>query len=129
MKRKIPLIARVALGLVFLLAGIAGLFNLAPPPKNLPPDMDAFMKGIMATGYFFPLLKGTETLCGALLVLGLFVPLALVVLAPIILNIVLVHLFMAPEGLPLALFLGALEIYLAFFAQPYSNTVKQLFRR
>lgn len=129
MKRKFPLIARVALGLVFLLAGIAGLFNLAPPPENLAPRMDAFMKGIMATGYFFTLLKGTEAVCGALLVLGLFVPLALVVLAPIILNIVLVHLFMAPEGLPLALFLGALEIYLAFFAQPYSNTVKQLFRR
>jgi putative oxidoreductase len=54
--------------------------------------------------------------------------LALVVLAPIILNIFLVHAFMMPQGLPLAIVLGVLETYLAFFSAEYSPKVKMLFR-
>ena len=81
-----------------------------------------------ATGYFFYLLKGTEITCGLLLLTGRFVPLALVVLAPVILNIFLVHTFMAPDGVPLGLVLGAIEIYLAFFSAEYSPAIKQLFR-
>ncbi len=56
-------------------------------------------------------------------------PLALVVLAPVILNIFLVHAFMQPSGLVLAVVLGAFEVYLAFFSAEYSPTIKQLFRR
>src|SRR4051812_22751364 len=85
--RHIPLIARILLGLVFVGAGVAGLLQLAPPPDDMPEALKTFMAGIMATKYFFPLLKSTETICGLLLLSGFFVPLALVVLAPIILNI------------------------------------------
>lgn len=129
MKAKLPLIARVLLGLVFLLAGIAGLLNLAPPPDDLPERLKTFNSGLMASGYFFPFLKATEAVCGALLLIGIFVPLALVILAPIIINIILVHAFLAPSGLPLAIVLGLLEAYLAFYAKPYSNTVRALFRK
>ena len=55
-------------------------------------------------------------------------PLALVVLAPVVLNIFFVHTFLMPQGLAIALVLGALEIYLAFFSEEYSPTIKQLFR-
>lgn len=126
---KLTLIARLLLGLIFFVFGIAGLLNLIPPPPNLPENMQAFMKGLMATGYFFQLLKGTETICGLLLLTGSFVPLALVVLAPIVLNIFLVHVFMEPSGLPMAIVIGALEVYLAFFAKPYSDVIKKLFCR
>lgn len=129
MKSKLPLIARVLLGLVFLFGGIAGLFNLIPTPPDLPERLQAFNNGLMASGYFFPFLKATETVCGALLVSGFFVPLALVILAPIVLNIILVHSFLAPSGLPLALIMGVLLIYLSFFAKPYSNVIRQLFKR
>lgn len=129
MKKKLPLIARVFLGLIFFVFGIIGLFNLIPPPENIPEDMITFMNGMMATKYLFPLIKGIEIVCGVLLLLGVFVPLALVALAPIILNIFLIHLFLAPDGLPMALIIGGLEIYLAFFAKPYSDVVKQIFRR
>ena len=129
MKSKLPLIARVLLGLVFLFGGITGLLNLVPPPPDLPERLQTFNSGLMASGYFFPLLKATETICGALLVSGFFVPLALVVLAPIVINIVFVHSFLAPSGLPLALIISFLLAYLAFFAKPYSNVVKQLFRK
>ena len=67
----------------------------------------------MASGYFFPLLKTTEMLCGVFLLSGRFVPLALTVLAPIIVSIVAFHVFLAPSGLPLALLVLVLELVLA----------------
>jgi len=128
MKKKFPLIARILLGLIFFIFGIAGLFNLISPPDNTPQEMITFMNGMTATTYFFPLLKCTEIICGALLLFGAFVPLALIVLAPIVLNIFLIHLFVDPSALPMAIFIGVLEIYLSFFAKPYSDTVKQIFK-
>lgn len=129
MKSKITLVARLLLGLVFLASGLVGLLNLVPPPPDLPERLQTFNAGMMASGYFFPLVKGTETICGLLLLSGMFVPLALVVLAPVVLNIFLVHAFMAPEGLVLAVILGSLLVYLSFFAEPYAPVIKQLFRR
>jgi putative oxidoreductase len=129
MKSKLPLIARILLGFIFFASGLAGLLNLVPVPPDLPERLMTFNAGLAATGYFMPFLKITETLCGLLLLSGFYVPLALVVLAPVILNIFLVHAFMAPSGVPLAVVVGLLEIYLAFFAAPYSAVVKQLFRR
>jgi uncharacterized membrane protein YphA (DoxX/SURF4 family) len=128
MKAKLPLIARIVLGLIFFGAGLAGLLNMAQPPPDLPENMKAFNSGLMATGYFFTFLKLTETICGLLLLSGFFVPLALVILAPISLNIFLVHAFMMPSGLPLAIVIGFLIIYLAFFAQPYASVIRPLFR-
>lgn len=129
MKNKLLTIARVLLGLIMLLSGVAGLFNLIPMPPDLPERMVTFNTGLAASVYFFPLLKITEIVCGLALIIGWFVPLALVILAPIILNIFMVHAIMAPSGLPVAIILGLLMIYLSFFAKPYSNTIKTLFRK
>ncbi len=96
MKEKLPIITRYLLGLLFFVFGGAGLFNLIPPPPDLPPDMLTFMSGLMVTKYFFPFLKLTETVCGLLLLLGIAPAIVLIILAPITLNIVLVHLFMTP---------------------------------
>jgi uncharacterized membrane protein YphA (DoxX/SURF4 family) len=123
------MIARILLGLVFFGGGITGLLNLYPPPPDLPERLQAFNNGLMASGYFFKLLKITETACGLALLSGFFVPLALVILAPISLNIFFVHAVLAPEGLPLAIIIGLLIIYLSFFAKPYSDRIKPLFRK
>jgi len=127
--KKLPLIARILLGLIFFVFGLNGFLNFIPQPPDLPERMMTFMNGMLATGYMFPLIKGTEVVCGALLLMGAFVPLALVVLAPIVLNIFLVHAFMAPDGLVIALVIGLLEVYLAFFVKPYSDTIKSLFKK
>ncbi len=129
MKAKMPMIARILLGLMFFVFGLIGLLNLIPPPKDLPERMQAFNTGLMATQYFFPFLKATETVCGLLLLINMFVPLALVILAPIVLNIFFVHAFLAPEGLPLAIVIGLLMVYLSFFAEPYSIKIKSLFKK
>lgn len=125
--RFIPIIARIFLGFVYFGSGLAGLLNLIPPPANLPEKLQTFMAGLMATTYFFPLLKSTETICGLLLMSGAFVPLALVILAPITLNILFVHAFLAPDGVILAVVIMALHLYLSIFASPFKETILPLF--
>lgn len=127
MKVYIPVIARVLLGFVFFAGGVAGLLNLVPMPDNLPADMMTFNQGLMASKYFMPFLKAVEAVCGLMLLTGFFVPLALVILAPIVIHIFLVHAFLEPSGLPLAIILGILTAYLAFFAQPYAAKIRSLF--
>lgn len=112
--RFFPAIARVLLGLVFFASAITYYFNLVPQPKDLPEKMLTFMAGMVATGYMLPTVKALELICGGLLLVNRFVPLALTLLAPIIVNIFALNAFLAPTGLPIAIVIGALEVYLAW---------------
>ncbi len=105
--------ARLFLGLVFTVFGLNFFLHFLPMPPA-PPRAAAFAGALFASGYLFPLLKATEVVAGLLLLGGLFVPLALAVLAPIIINIVGFHLFLEPSGLPLPLAVLAAELYLAW---------------
>lgn len=127
MKAKLPLVARLLLGLMFSAAGITWFIGVQEP-ADLPEALVAFNTGLKASGFFMPLLKGTELICGLLLLSGYFVPLALVVLAPIVLNIFLVNTFLAPSGLPIAAVMVVLLAYLAFFAPPYAPAIRRLFQ-
>ncbi|MDB5216003.1 MAG: hypothetical protein JWO86_3930 [Myxococcaceae bacterium] len=113
MKTKVILAARVLLGLIFLVFGLNGFFHFLPqPPMSGPPA--AFAGALFASGYMFPLLKGTEVIAGVLLLSGRLVPLALTVLAPVVVNIVAFHLFLAPSGLALPILIVALGVFLAW---------------
>lgn len=108
--------ARILLGLVFLGSGLAGLL-LAPPKLTTPPTPEgviALFEGMVRSGYLLKLLKLTETAVGILLLANRFVPLALAILGPVVLNIVAFHVFLMPSGLPVALAVLALELYLAW---------------
>ena len=107
-----PAAARVVLGLIFFVFGLNGFLHFIPQPP--PPEQAlGFLTGLGSAGYFFPLLKTVEVIAGALLLSNRWVPLALTVLAPIVVNIVAFHAFLAP-GLALPLVLVALELYLAW---------------
>jgi uncharacterized membrane protein YphA (DoxX/SURF4 family) len=108
-----PPAARLLLGLVFFVFGLNGFLQFMPNPP-MPAGAGAFMGGLAATGYMFPLIKGIEVIGGALLLSNRFVPLALAFLAPNVVNIVLFHAVLAPGGLPVALFVLALEIFAAW---------------
>jgi hypothetical protein len=116
-RSKAALAARLALGGAFLLFGLNGFLQFLPPPAEPPPPgAMAFAGALLQTGYMFPLIKGTEVLASLLLLSGRYVPLALTLLAPIVVNIVAFHVFLAPSAgsLLIALTLLALGIYLAW---------------
>ena len=115
MESKATMAARVLLGLVFFGFGLNGLLQLFP----LPPAQGAaaeFIDGLIASRYFFPLLFVTYLFAGAALLVGRFVPLALTVLAPIIVNIVVMHIFVPSSGaeICLAALVTVLEIFLGW---------------
>ncbi|MFN7958781.1 MAG: DoxX family membrane protein [Holophagaceae bacterium] len=107
------ILVRTLMGLLFLFASITYLFKLITPPEPTG-AMKTFSAGLEAARYLMPTVKVLELLCGLALVTGRFVPLATVLLAPIIVNILLVHAFMGPEGLPLAVFLVLANGFLAY---------------
>jgi putative oxidoreductase len=110
---KLPLVVRSLLGAMFVFSGLNGFFQFVPAPP-MPAAAGALLGAFAAAGYLFPLIKGTELLVGLLLLSGRFVPLALTVLAPVLINIVIFHAVLAPAGLPIPLVLMAAEIYLAW---------------
>jgi hypothetical protein len=111
--RKIATAARILQGAAFLVFGLNGFFRFLPMPPP-PPAAGAFFGALFATGYMLPLIKGTEVVVGALLLSNRFVPLALTLIAPVIVNIVAFHSFLAPAGLALPLVLLATELVLAY---------------
>jgi hypothetical protein len=113
--RYLVIAARLLLGLPFLAGGIAGLLNVTPQPSTpLPAGAAAFVDALMKTGYMIPLIFGTQLVVGALLVANRFVPLALALIAPFLVNALAFHLFLEPTGRPVVLAFLALEIYLAW---------------
>ncbi|MBL8952162.1 MAG: DoxX family protein [Myxococcaceae bacterium] len=106
--------ARVLLGAIMAFASISYFFNLVPAPTEpMAPAVEAFTGGLMAAGYMFPLIKGTELVAALLLLANRFVALALVLLAPVVVNIVAFHAVHAREGLAMSLVVAALNMGLA----------------
>jgi len=108
------IIVRTLMGLLFIFGSVVYFLNLFEPPP-MEGAIKTFNEGLAASGYFFNLLKATELVCGILLVIGRFVPLALVILAPVIINILAVHVFLDRSGLPVAIFLVLAASFLAFY--------------
>ena len=96
------LVARILLGLLFLVFGLNGFLHFIPmaPPAGLAGQ---YMGALFLSHYLVAVFL-LQTIGGALLLANRYVPLALVLLGPVLVNILLFHALMAPEGLPVALF-------------------------
>jgi uncharacterized membrane protein YphA (DoxX/SURF4 family) len=117
-------IARVGLGLVFLVFGLNFFFGFLPAPPPPPEAAAQFLGGLMAAGYLMPLVKIIEIGAALMLLTNRFVPLALILLAPIVVNIVGFHAVLAPAlGLPLVIL--AMGLFLAF---THRSAYAELFR-
>jgi hypothetical protein len=81
---------------------------------ELPEPAGRFLGALAETGYLLYLVKGIEVVAGFLLLIRKFSALALLLLAPGVVNIFLFHAFLAPGGLPLAILVVLLEAYLGF---------------
>jgi len=94
-------IARYLLGLIFLVFGLNGFIHFIPSPPQSG-AAGQFLGAMAETGYLIPIFL-IQVIGGALLLAGRFVPLALILLAPLLVNIILFHATMAPSGLPIAI--------------------------
>jgi uncharacterized membrane protein YphA (DoxX/SURF4 family) len=115
MKTVLRAVPQVLLGVVLVFTGLNKLFWFVPMPP-MSPALTTFMSALKATGYFLPFLGVVEFVGGLLLLLNRFVPLAITIIAPVVVNILAVHSFLdaSARALTTALTLVALEIYLAW---------------
>lgn len=104
--RMVRVAARYLLGVIFLVFGLNGFFHFLPMP---PPTgtLAQFFGALFASGYL-NVIFALQIIPAALLLSGRYVPLALTLLGPVIVNILCVHILMAPSGLPLALVVAVL---------------------
>ncbi len=113
--RHLPAVARILMGLMFLVFGLNGFVNFIPQPKTpMPEGAAAFATALMKTGYMMRLVMGTQLLVGVLLLLNRLVPLALALIAPIIVGIISFHLFLAPATIGPGIAVFVMEVYLAW---------------
>jgi putative oxidoreductase len=95
------LIARILLGLLFLVFSLNGFLHFIPMPP--PTGLAGQYMGALYVSHYLTVIFLVQVIGGALLLVNRFVPLALLLLGPVLVNILLFHSLMAPAGLPLAL--------------------------
>lgn len=104
--------------------GLNGFLNFIPPPETpLPEEAMAFAGALVQSGYMMPLIGLTQLAVGVLVLINRFVPLALLLLAPFIVNSVAFHVFLERSGLPMALIFLGLELYLVWVHRAAFRTV------
>lgn len=106
------LIARLLLGVVFVVFGANGILHFLP--MQTPPGDAGLYSSLLVTHKFMPVVSLLQVVGGLLLLVGRFVPLALTLLGPILVNIFLFHLLFGVPGLPIAVLLILLELFLIF---------------
>jgi len=109
-------IARYLAGVIFLVFGLNGFLNFIPLP---PPGGIAgqFMVALYVSHYLW-VIFAFQVIAGVLLLVNRYVPLAVAILAPVLVNILTFHGLMASSGLPLALFVALLWIVIFIEVRP-----------
>lgn len=112
--RVLTLVARLLLGVLFLVFGLNGFLNflsMGPPPSGLAGQ---FIGALFLSHYYWAI-AALQVVAGVLLIVGRYVPLALVLLGPIIVNILLYHIFLMPAGIVLAV-VATLLWFIVFYS-------------
>jgi putative oxidoreductase len=104
------IIARVLLGLVFVVFGSNAFLHFIPMPP-MQGQAGAFIGALISSGYIYPIAI-LQIVGGLLLLIGRFIPLGLTLLGPVIVNIMLYHIFLDPSGLPLAIVISIFALFL-----------------
>ena len=118
----VTLIARLLLGLIFVVLGLNGFLNflsMGPMPAGLAGQF----VGALVLSHYFWVVAALQIAGGALLLVNRFVPLALVLLGPVIVNILLYHLFLNPAGIALALLVTILWFIVFYGHRQYFSGI------
>ncbi len=118
----VTLIARLLLGLIFVVFGLNGFLNflnMGPMPSGLAGQFI----GALALSHYFWVVAALQVAGGALLLINRFVPLGLVLLGPVIVNIILYHAFLNPTGAPLAVVVLILWLIVFYAHRQYFSGI------
>ena len=118
----LTLIARLLLGLIFVVLGLNGFLNflsMGPMPAGLAGQF----VGALVLSHYFWVVAALQIAGGALLLVNRFVPLALVLLGPVIVNIILYHAFLNPTGAPLAIVVVILWLIVFYGHRQYFSGI------
>jgi uncharacterized membrane protein YphA (DoxX/SURF4 family) len=105
------IIARVLLGLIFVVFGSNIFLHFIPMPPQKPSLATDFSKALMESHYMH-VVGFLQVAGGLLLLIGRYVPLGLTLLGPVIVNILFFHSFLEPSGLPMAIVVSVLALFL-----------------
>jgi uncharacterized membrane protein YphA (DoxX/SURF4 family) len=111
MKKKILFVVSLLFGLMFINSGLNKFFNYLPVPNDMPENMMKLMTAFMQIGWLMPLVAVAEIVGGVLFITNKFRALGAIIIFPILVGILLTHLINAPSGLPIALILWGIEIW------------------
>lgn len=124
MNSKVTMVLRILLGLVLVIFGANKFYPFMPAPEEMSDGAANFMASLNDTDYMFPLIGAVEVVSGLLLLLKKWVPFALVLLAPVTVNIVLFHVFLEPATIVPGLVILIINIVLIY---TYWDKFKTLF--
>lgn len=108
------LIVRILMGVIFIVFGANGLHPFLPMPP-MPPSFAKDYSMALFLSHYAVVVFGVQLIGGILLLVNRYVPLALAILGPVIVNILCFHAFMAPSGLPLAFVVAIMWFFLFYY--------------
>ena len=111
MKKKILLVVCILFGLMFINAGLNKIYNYIPAPTDLSEKMMKVMAAFMEIGWLMPLVAVAEIVGGTLFMIPKLRALGAIIIFPVMIGIILTHIFLEPSGLPLALVLLAINLW------------------
>lgn len=111
MKQKVLFVLSLLFGLMFINAGLNKFFNYMPVPDDIPAEMIKVMGAYMQITWLMPLIGAAEVVGGALFITNRFRALGALIIFPVMIGILLTHIISAPEGLPIALVLFAVQLW------------------
>ena len=111
MKKKILFGVSLLFGLMFINSGLNKFFNYIPIPNDLPESMIKLTAAIKEIGWLLPLIGFAEIVGGILFITNKFRALGAIIIFPVLVGVVLTHIFNAPSGLPIAIVLLGIELW------------------
>lgn len=111
MKRKVLFVLCLLFGLMFINAGLNKFFNYLPVPKDIPAEMAKDMKAYIEISWLMPLVGIAEILGGILFIIRKYRALGALIVFPITVGVLLTNITVAPSGLPIALALMAINVW------------------
>jgi len=112
MRKKILFVVSLLFGLMLINSGLNKFFQYMPVPKDLPENLMKLMGAFMQIGWLFPLIAVAEIVGGILVITNKYRALGAIIIFPVMIGIVLTHIVNAPSGLPIALVLFAINLWI-----------------